>query len=1032
MYNKILCTMAVALSATLAIIPSAAEAQTTVSSPYVYDIADGEADMYGYLRFDTRMRDYGIVRFASNDYNNYTMTKSYGMIAGKSSVFTAGTMLGDKMLAFRATYYTNVFMPEGICLVDPNTGDYEMKWQYPDDGSWLIIDEMTYDPKTDRIFAMHYDTDKLTTDIYEVDRNTFALKAAGSISGMALLTLAADGGNLYGLTYSSFGTSNLVRIDESQIGTAATLSWERVGTQDTGIRVGNYSQSMEFDKTTHRLWWVAQTTDGNSYLVELNPTTGRYISRNIISGKPQVLSLCIPYQFVADNAPSYVRSLKATPTTKGGSDVKLSWTNPSTDYRGNNISSITSVKIYRGSTLAATLQDAKPGADMSWTDNNVANGAYIYKVVPANNAGDGIYRQSRTFVGYDVPAAPQNATLTASGKNATISWTAPQKGLNGGTFDKASLNYDVVRMPDNKQVATSTTATTVNDEAQIHAGYYYVVTAKNAQGKGGSATSNTVAFGPSYAIPFTSNLNTKDDFEVWTPVDNNGDGQTWGFEQYDHIAYYDRSEDYAADDWLFTPSLNFDGSKQYQLRFTYYSTNWVTADFEPVMEKMDVRYGTKQSPDAMTTVLKDLGEFHTSSGNYLYGKEVFKPNDGEGFIAFHAMSEKNHGRIFLKDVSIREYSAKDLSVAGFTGSATVNSTVKQTFTVTVANEGSAAVDDYTVCLINTATGDVIASAKGKKVEKDQTVDVPVDWTPGAEGEMTVSARVNLDGDTYPADNVATDSLKVRIAAADADKWLTLNNDENSGWLTPFYLDSKYYEGQCLYLEKEMQKKDISITGMQFLYNGRNTPSYTFPARIYMKHSEMSDLLQKEGSIKGIFEQNKWTKVFDGELTVGGNDTDSEFDVKLDKAFDYKGGNVNIRFMIPMHDQLLDTQYHPEWHFANVKGNSRFAFFRSDNDNINNDEIYTADYMPYIRLSYTENGTSGVLTPCSETLTIAFDGTEIRFSATAEHADITSASGVTVYTGKDVNSIGTSVLPSGTYIVRAIKDGKTSARKIVVR
>lgn len=1020
--------MAVALSATLATAPVPATAQTSASTPYVYDIADGEADMYGYLRYDTRLRDYGILRFASNAGNDYSLTKSYGMVAGESSVFTAGTMVGDKMVAYRTTYYTNVLMPDGICLVDPSSGDYEMKWNYPDDGSVLIIDDMTYDPKTDRIFAMHYDTEEETTDIYEVDRSTFALSRIARLDKKALMTLAADNGYLYGITYSSFGTSRLVRFQENAI---SDDKMEYVGTSDTGMRVGNYSQSMEFDKTTHKLWWVAQTTDGNAYMVNLDTTTGRYASRNIIKGKPQILALSIPYQFVADGAPSYVGSFTATPLTTGGSDVKLSWTNPQTDYRGNAITSLSAVKVYRNSTLVATLKDMAPGKKVAWNDNQLASGSYIYKVVPVNAAGDGIYRESRTYVGYDVPAAPHDVTLTANGKNATVTWTAPETGLHGGAIDRASITYDVVRMPDNKTVATATANCTVSDEAQIHAGYYYKVTARNAQGEGGTGVSNTVAFGPSYAIPFTSKLDTKDDFDIWTPVDNNNDAQTWGFEPYEKVAYYDRSEDNDADDWLFTPSLSFDGSKQYQLRFTYYSTNWVTSSFEPVMEKMDVRYGTGQKPSAMTTVIKDLGEFHTSSGNYLYGKELFSPADGEGFIAFHAMSEKNHGRIFLKDVSIREYSDKDLSIQGFNGSATVNSTVKQTFTVSVRNEGSASVADYTVQLVNADNGKVIGETKGKTVDKDQTVDVPVDWIPGAEGEITVTARVVLDGDTYPADNTTDTRLKVKIAAADADKWLTLNNDENSGWLTPFYLDSKFYEGQCIYLEKEMQKKDITVTGMQFLYNGRNTPSYTFPARIYMKSSKRNDLLQKEGSVKGVLEPSGWTKVFDGKLTVAGNEKDTELDVKLDKTFKYEGGNVNIRFVIPEHDDLLDTQYHPEWHFANVKGNSRFAFFRGDTEDVNNDEIYTAEYMPYIRLSYTENSTS-VASVGNDALAVDFDGMEISLSAVADRLEITAVSGATVYTGSRVKSVGTSMLNPGTYIVRAVKDGKASIRKIMVR
>ena len=420
MYNKILLSLALAMATPFAGTFVAAQTTSSEQAPYVYDIADGEADIYGYLRFDTRLRDYGVMHFATNAPDSYTMTKSYGMIAGESSVFTAGTMVGDKMVAYRVTYYANVFMPEGICLVDPKTGDFEMKWNYVDDGSHLIIDEMTYDPKTNRIFAMHYDTNAKTTDLYEVDNKTYALKHLGSIKGTALMTLAADNGWLYGVSYSFDGTSYLMKIDEA---TASQPTVVKVGAEELNLLVADYSQSMEFDKTTHRLWWVAQAMDDNSYLVELDTKTGKMLSQKLIKGNPQILGMAIPYQYVADNAPSYVGSLAAAPTSEGANEVRLSWTNPSKDYRGESLSSLSSLKVYRNSSLVTTISDAKPGEAATWTDKNVPSGSYIYKVVPANASGDGIYRESRTFVGYDVPASPQNVTLKASGKNATITWT---------------------------------------------------------------------------------------------------------------------------------------------------------------------------------------------------------------------------------------------------------------------------------------------------------------------------------------------------------------------------------------------------------------------------------------------------------------------------------------------------------------------------------------------------------------------------------------------------------------------------------
>ena len=1023
MYNKILLSLALAMATPFAGTFVAAQTTSSEQAPYVYDIADGEADIYGYLRFDTRLRDYGVMHFATNAPDSYTMTKSYGMIAGESSVFTAGTMVGDKMVAYRVTYYANVFMPEGICLIDPKTGEYEMKWKYEDDGSHLIIDEMTYDPKTDRIFAMHYDTNMKTTDLYEVDTKTYALKPLGTIKGTALMTLAADNGWLYGVSYSLYGNSFLMKIDEA---TASQPTAVKVGDENLDMVVGNYSQSMEFDKTTHRLWWVAQAVDDNSYLVELDAKTGKIISQKLIKGNPQILGMAIPYQYVADNAPSYVGSFAAT--SEGANEVRLTWTNPSKDYRGGTLSVITSLKVYRNSSLVTTISDAKPGEAATWMDKNVPSGAYIYKVVPANASGDGIYRESRTFVGYDVPAAPQNVTLKASGKNATITWTAPTEGLNGGTFDKASLSYDVVRMPDNKTVATSLKQCSVTDEALEHAGYSYIVTAKNAQGKGGSAQSNVVAFGPSYGIPFVSPLNTKDDFGVWTPVDNNNDGHTWAFEQYENVAFYDRSETEDADDWLFSPSLLFDGNKEYQLRYTYYSTNWVTESMEEVKEKMDVRYGTEQTPSAMTTVLKDLGEFHTASGYYLYGKDVFKPQNGEGYIAFHAMSEHKHGRIFLKDVSVREYSDKDLSVTDFTGSATVNCGVSQTFTVSVRNEGKATVSAYKAQIINAETGEVLAEAAGKPVGKDEAMDVPVEWTPAAEGEVKVTARVVLDGDTYPADNTAQTTLTVKIAPAHADRWITVNKDETEGWLGAFYMNDKHWESQSLFLEKEMQKKDIDITGLQFAFNGKTDGAYTFPAKIFMKQSQLDNLLRKEGSILGVFELNGWTKVFDGELTIQGAGDNKEFYVKFDKPYHYAGGNVNVRVNIDIEDDVMPSADHPVWHLSYTTGKNRY--YRGSKEDAPQDEIFTQDYMPYMLFSYIDNtsGIGSLLT--NDDVQIGFDGSQIVFSQPVDRAEVFTINGAAVVSVSATSAIGTSMLPNGTYIVKASKGQNTVVKKIV--
>lgn len=150
------------------------------------------------------------------------------------------------------------------------------------------------------------------------------------------------------------------------------------------------------------------------------------------------------------------------------------------------------------------------------------------------------------------------------------------------------------------------------------------------------------------------------------------------------------------------PALKFEKCKTYQVRYTYSSANWVTPDkHEQVMEQMKVWFCAEPIVTGAAKLIKETGEFHTASNIFLYGKDNFQTETtGSARIAFQACSEANHGQIYLKDVSIREYSTKDLSVQALTGSQLVNSQSQQTFTVDVRNEDSTTVNDYRVLLLN--------------------------------------------------------------------------------------------------------------------------------------------------------------------------------------------------------------------------------------------------------------------------------------------------------------------------------------------
>ena len=1018
--------------------PNCAQAQQTSTYKHkalIYDVADGEAAVYGYLRYDTKYRTNGLTTFRTNTPSTYSLIKDYGNIPGKTPIFTAGTYVGKDYLAYETTLYANVLMPYAFSVIDPSTGACERKSVFPEGAPILILDEMTYDPKTDRIFGVHYDTDRFTTDLYEVNRTTYAINKVAVIND-ALFTLSAENGYLYAIiSDEAFTKSTLVRIDEKSIDAGKqTCTMVNISpAEGTGISIGNYSQSMEFDKTTHRLWWTAQAADGKAYLIELNPETGKAITQTQIDGDLQLLSMAIPYQYVAEEAPSYVRNLTVKAGEFGASNATLTWTTPNTDYSNKSLASIDGIRIYRNDQLVQTVSTTEKGKSMDWTDTGLAEGNYIYKVVPYNQKGDGIYKEASAFVGEDVPGAPVNVQLTTNDTKGTITWSEPAMGANKGYYDKATLTYDVVRMPDNVTIATKTTARSVEDQVTVHAGYSYVVTAYSKKGKGLSATSNTVAYGSSGSIPFISDLKTKDEVDRWTVLDNNNDGMTWKFDPTTSSAFYDRSEK-NADDWLVSPPLSFNKEKKYQLRYTYSTANWVNPDdHKPVMEKMKVFYGTTPTAAGLTTMIVDLKEFHTASETYYYGKNTFSVDaSGNGHVAFQACSDAMHGRIYLKDVSLREYSEKDLSLKDLSGSATANCGVEQVFVATISNEGSKAVSNYTVQLINADTNEELASAAGVSVAPDATGTVSIKWIPATEGDINVSARVILEGDTYPKDNTFASSIKVKVAAKDASKWLTLNTDESYGWYSPFFVSMPYSQAQCLYMEDEIQKKDISFVAMQVKYNGKAKNEFTFPARIYMKKTDRTNLISDDNEYIGVFEEGDWTKVFDGNITISGQKEGEDLQIKFDTPFHYTGGNLNMKFEALAGGKRLMPNQHPEWHLKEIVGKPRTAHYDGQTSNIKESEIFPSPYVPFMMLEYKDGNTSGMLSVGGEGLNIYQNGNVLYLSSVCDKVDLFSTSGALVGTANHTDRLQLTSLSSGVYILKVNKKGHIQTLKIVLK
>lgn len=1021
----------------------------------LYDQADGEAKVWGFLGYDMRLGTNAVVNFTTDAPNNYAMVKDYKRDLGVSKYITAATFVGDQLYGYACTFYGfGALIPYGVVKIDPITGDYTLVNQVSM-ASGLLLNDMTYDPVTETIYGIQFGEDMENptnsySNIYAIDPETGIVDSVARVDYL-LYTIAADvTGDLYGvardMTLSSSSTQNsfLIKIPAADIANGDYPA-ERVGNQKLSYNI-YYQQSMEFDRTTHRLWWFAQGQVGNPALVEINYKTGQVNKsavREMTSSQVQIVALGIPYQQVDNAAPASPTNLKGEAGAQGAYSATLTWTNPTKDYMGNALDALTGVNIYRDGAKVATLS----GTATSYTDNALSTaGYYTYRVEPANSHGNGVYKETRFFVGKDRPGQVRNLVATPNGTKATLSWNSPAQGKNGGWYDKSSLTYRVVRMPGNVVVSNSADST-VTDQVDHYAGYTYQITAINNEGEGDTVATAALQFGPSVSIPYTDSLNTQTGFDEWSILDANHDGTTWYFDAGNKVTNYFYSLN-AANDYLVSPPLLFTANKQYKASYTYWSSNWVTeSDHTPIMEKMRVYYGEQPTVAGLSNQIADLGEFHTSSGNYLYGSTIFAPSydEGtrEGYVAFQACSDGDHGIIYLKDVVIREYSATDVSDKDLHGSATANVGYTYSFGVDVCNEGSAPVTGFTIEILDKNTGEVVASRKvDETVGIGETKNLSVEWTPTNEGKFEFTSRIAFDQDTYPVDNIGQKTINVTVSGSEAKTWLTVNEDVTGGWSFPFNLTVPFTQVQVIYLEKEMQLKDIKLTGMQFVYNAPATmPTTTATATVSLAPTTESYFQSWPDDNWNVhFIDGDFTTAYEGDVTLQSDVTSSPLIIEFDTPYEYKGGNLIVQYNTELEAQNVlptDEAKQPWYHYSDNYNDGeplryRTAIFRGMTPDIDVNRIGWNYWTPFTMFSYTtSDGIHGVINPVKSGIDIRQQGNVLVSNMRLEEAELFSVNGTSLLKAANTSTINVGGV-HGPCLLRFTVNGQTSTVKIVIK
>lgn len=848
--------------------------------------------------------------------------------------------------------------------------------------------ELDYDYSTGNMYGVRNGCEELV----KVNKETGATSYVGyfktpNYQYLYILAMAID---LDGQMYAIATDDNLYKVDKTNA--VCTL----IG--DTGADAA-YTQSMTFDHNTGTLYW-ANNGDYNLYTVDL--ATGKATSLGVLgeNGDDSSCAMIIPYIHVAKGAPDRVTNRKAM---ADGKNVVLTWTNPSIDAQGNDLAEITGVKIYRGEELVATVaaDNANIGKAATYTDANLADGLYSYRIVAVNSKGDGGADSESVdvYVGKNNPGAVNNLKVELGDNTATLSWTAPTEGMYGGEYDVNSVTkYIITRSAGTSatEIEVAAPATTYTD-APGFGKYTYSVAAVNEMGRGAETAVGPVVVKPSNWILMTTGETVVEVGKQYDFYDVSGPD-----------SYYPNAQN---DTLVIRPSK---ANANVKAEFSVFSMDTYADSlivFNGASAKSPVigRYSATEVPS-------DLVELESTSA------------DGAlTFVFFSDVMSRDEG--WAAKVTAVEKLSNDLAVKTLSGNLYPEVNVAATYSVNIFNKGTEAVaaNAYKVKLVD-ANNQVLAEANGVNIAPNQSVNVELSFAPSAIGEMNISAVVEY-ADDKNNDNNTSALLTLNVLQA-GSKFVEVGHNDEELYVVPASFMADESASQVIYFAEEIGVKDMDLTMISYPLYTATTNYANVPVKVWVTEIDSTSL-----AVASI-PANKMTLVFEGNcpVTVGAE----SWDIPFDTPYKYTGRNL----VVMIHKKAPGTSsYGVTFHgvygdYSDVNKRSRYTsvYYEDETIDVNDNIGYTGNTtVPDIKLLFAK-GTSAIkeVVIGNNVKVYPNPATSVLYlNDVAFKAELVALSGQIVYSGTNVKEINVEALPTGIYVLKTENaEGSFSTTKII--
>ena len=674
------------------------------------------------------------------------------------------------------------------------------------------------------------------------------------------------------------------------------------------------------------------------------------------------------------------------------STVTLTWTNPTKDAEGKDLTEKVGAKIYKNGELMETIDELTGETTTKVLSPTPFEGeaTFAVKAFIGEKESEEASAKVNMTKPVIIPAAVTNfdATVDYDAATVTLTWTNPTKDASGKELTEkvgAKIYKDEVLVETIDELTGETTRkvlspTPFEGEATFAVKTFIGEKESEAVSKKVDLT-KPVPPVTAEEIPYTADLTKAETMATFKTIDANNDGITWTtVEGLNGLTYDSDDAKVAANDWAITPIIKFEADKNYAVAASFTRSGAFDEDV------IDVYAGDEPTADKMTT---KIGTFKIEDNAAETKLRFIVAEEGNKYIGFHVVTpgSGDNGQLSLASVSITALEkATPLAVENLEG--TVNSDDK-TITLTWTNP------------TKDTEGYPIAETLGVKLYENDVLVKTVD--DASEGTLVYSPE-NFSGET-------TYKVVPFIGAKDGEgATVTLNLNDLTGDLVLVkafeFNKTAATSWTIINADKNSSKWEFDYDG--FYFGGGSAADDWLISPALALNTKDRYVLKYE--LKTAWQPSNNTFFADIDVTVGQGAT---AEAQTTTVNSHKGLSQNgyTEFQTKQFSVAADGQYNIGFHVTGIKGNA----------NMRNLAVYAVGEATNSITEITEGGV------------VAYNKSNgALFVPAGSKVALYAANGtMAMQTVADGNAISLNSLANGIYVMKITSaEGKVMTQKIV--